>query len=165
MGKDKSSLPYSGTTLGQHVAEAVQCAAGSATFVGGTVSPESILDLYPGEGPLGGILTALRHATADWNLIVACDMPALTGDFLRTLVDAADSCTGDALVPLSPRGLEPLCAAYHRNALRGLYRAFERGERKIAMALEEIRVVTLPVPELAHFQNVNTPEEWAAYGR
>jgi molybdopterin-guanine dinucleotide biosynthesis protein A len=171
MGRDKALLPFRGGTLARAVAGAVEDAAGSVHLVGSAPRHELlgygiVPDIYPGEGPLGGILTALQHSPADWTLIVACDMPGLTGGFLRRLLEAADECGGDALVPAGPSGRpEPLCAAYHRQSRQGLYTAFVRGVRKIATALEEVRAVAWPVPEVSYFQNVNTPEEWARYDR
>jgi molybdopterin-guanine dinucleotide biosynthesis protein A len=166
MGRNKALLPFHGSTLAQSVAEAVRAAAGTVSLVGNISFRHDVPDLYPGEGPLGGILTGLQHSTADWNLIVACDMPLLSGEFLGQLLDAAECCDGDALVPIGPSGrLEPLCAVYHRRCLQGLQAAFERGVRKIATALEEVRTVTWPVAELSCFQNVNTPEDWAPYER
>ena len=171
MGRDKALLPFHGRTLAEVVAGAVSAAAGPTALVGGSrrMAPVEfgfVPDLYPGEGPLGGILTALQHSRADWNLIVACDMPGLKVDFLRQLLDAADCREGDALVPAGPSGLlEPLCAAYHRRSRQGLHAAFARGVRKIAAALEEVRTVRWPVPEMSYFHNVNTPEDWAAYDR
>lgn len=171
MGRNKALLPYHGTTLAAYVVEAVRGAAGGVSVVGsvrrhGGFRCGVVPDIYPGQGPLGGILTVLQQSRADWNLIVACDMPELKVDFLRQLLDLAERSECDAMVPLGPSGrLEPLCAAYHRNSRQGLYSAFARGVRKIATALEEVRTVTWPVPELSCFQNVNTPEEWAPYER
>jgi len=172
MGRNKALLPYHGTTLAQSVAEVVRAAAGSAAMVGGLPRVASagigfVADLYPGEGPLGGILSALADSKADWNLVVACDMPGLRVDFLHRLLDRAESGASDAVIPAGPSGQwEPLCAAYHRNGRRGLEAAFRRGIRKLAVALAEIRAETWQVPEeLSCFQNVNTPEDWAAYER
>ena len=125
----------------------------------------AIPDLYPGEGPLGGILTALRHTRADWNLIVACDMPELTPGFLAELLDAADAPMPTPLLPAGPSGRpEPLCAVYHRRCLasprRGLRARRPQGRGRPG---ETSPRRAYPVAEVAHFQNVNTPEDWAGY--
>ncbi len=107
MGRDKARMPYRGETLAEWIARAVKTAAGSATLVG-NAQPGGIPDLYPGEGPLGGILTALRHTSADWNLIVACDMPEVSAEFLGDLLAAAERSGADALLPRGPLGkVEP----------------------------------------------------------
>jgi molybdopterin-guanine dinucleotide biosynthesis protein A len=172
MGTDKALLPFRGSLLGRSLAGLVERAAGGVVLVG---NPQlatlfgypAIPDLYPGEGPLGGILTALEHTAADWNLLVACDMPGLSAEFLAGLLDAAVRSGAGALLPSGPGGrLEPLCAVYHRRLLAPLGRAFARGVRKIATALEEdagVAVCRWPVKEAGVFQNVNTPEDWAPW--
>jgi molybdopterin-guanine dinucleotide biosynthesis protein A len=171
MGRDKALLPFRGSTLAQAIAAAVETAAGNVSLVGsplrhGHVGHRIVPDIYPGEGPLGGILTALAGSTADWNLIVACDMPGLSAGFLRQLLDAARHADTDVLVPTGPSGcMEPLCAVYHRRSRQGLDTAFAAGVRKVAAALEEVRTAPWYVPEVVYFQNVNTPENWALYGR
>ena len=167
MGRDKALLPFHGATLAEAVAAIVRDAAGAVRFVGAAAGDAAIPDLYPGEGPLGGILSALRETPADWNLIVACDMPGLKVEFLRRLLNDAEASGSDAVVPSGPDGrLEPLCAAYHRRCYQPLLRAFESGVRKIVAGLAEVPVKISPCPaELACFQNVNTPEDWAPYER
>ena len=169
MGRDKALLPYRGGSLVESVARAVELAAGSVVLVGnpdtyGGLGFPVIPDAHPGEGPLGGILTALANTTADWNLIVACDMPELSAEFLRALLEAAAGCGRDALVPRGPSGiLEPLCAVYHRRSCEGLEAAFAGGIRKVTAAFAHLRIAAWPVPEMMPFQNINTPEDWAAY--
>jgi molybdopterin-guanine dinucleotide biosynthesis protein A len=168
MGRDKAGLRYQGGTLAGAVARAVESAAGSAILIG---NPElgGIADLYPGEGPLGGILTALQHTSAEWNLIVACDMPEITPVFLRGLLDHANEAEAqhggcDVLLPYSPNGRpEPLCAVYRRSVRETVERHFTQGVRKVTAALEGVAVVRLDVAEALSFQNVNTPEDWAVY--
>jgi molybdopterin-guanine dinucleotide biosynthesis protein A len=166
MGRDKALLPFRGGALAESVARAVEMAAGTVVIVGRTelAGYAAIADLYPGEGPLGGIVTALRNSRADWNLIAACDMPALTPGFLAELLDAAEEADVDALLPVGPSGdPEPLCAVYHRRALRAIGEAFEGGIRKVTEALEGLDAAGYPVAEIKQFQNVNTPEDWAGY--
>jgi molybdenum cofactor guanylyltransferase len=168
MGEDKALLPFHGAPLARAVAALVERATGSATLVGRPeVAPlvgyPAIPDRYPGEGPLGGILTALAHTAADWNLIVACDMPALSLDFLAMLVDRAAQSEAGVLLPVGPGGRpEPLCGVYRRRAYGPLERMFARGIRRVVGAIEEsgIEVCRWPVAEAGVFQNVNTPEDW-----
>jgi molybdopterin-guanine dinucleotide biosynthesis protein A len=162
MGRDKASLPFRDTTLSEWVARQVAEAAGSVTLVGD--SQRGIADLYPGEGPLGGILTALEHSRSEWNLILACDMPCAEAPFLRRLLGAARESGADALLPRGPGGLvEPLCAVYRRSALEPVARRFAAGTRKITTALEGLAVSMLDVQEVTPFQNLNTPEDWIAH--
>jgi molybdopterin-guanine dinucleotide biosynthesis protein A len=170
MGRDKALLPFRGGLLAESVAHAVRLAAGSAVLVGdpkvyARLALPAIADLYPGEGPLGGILTALGHTPADWNVVTACDMPEITPGFLTALIEAAERSDADALVPTGLSGRpEPLCAVYHRRARQGLEAAFADGVRAVAAALPRVRTTLFPVSELSLFQNVNTPEEWATHG-
>jgi molybdenum cofactor guanylyltransferase len=171
MGRDKALLPFRGGVLAQAIAKEVQAAAGHAAFVGsparGVPSGFGMVpDKYPGEGPLGGILTALQNTSAHWNLIVACDMPNVSAAFLRQLLDAAEAWDVDALLPAGPsHQLEPLCAVYHRRARQALDAAFSSGQRKVIAALEGLPVAVLLVAEPAPLQNVNTPADWATYAR
>jgi len=173
MGRDKALLRMQGVPLGQQVARLVAAAAGSAVLVGnpehyGALGYPVVPDLYPGEGPLGGILTALAHTSADWNLVTACDMPGLTETILRGLLDDAGKIQADILLPVGPSGrLEVLCGVYRKTAYRVLDAAFSAGVRKVATAASTVpglRTIPFKVSEVLIFQNVNTPEEWAEYG-
>jgi molybdopterin-guanine dinucleotide biosynthesis protein A len=169
MGRNKALLSFRGGALVVHVASAVEAAAGSVTLIGDPgqyagLGYPVIPDRSPGNGPAGGIETALRHTAAEWNLVVACDMPALTADFLRELLDAAESSKADAVLSAGPTGrLEPLCAAYHRRCAPAIGRAVESGVRKVTDALAGLHVVTWKVEDSGCLENLNTPEEWARY--
>jgi molybdopterin-guanine dinucleotide biosynthesis protein A len=171
MGRDKALLPCRGELLVQAVAGVVAEAAVSAVLVGdperyGGLGYPVIPDETPGEGPLGGIMTALRHTRADLNLVTACDMPALSAGFLGGLLAAAEANGAAATLPAGPSGrLEPLCAVYRRDALRHIEAAFHGGIRKVTAALEGLPLEVYSIAEVEPFQNVNTPEEWAGYVR
>ena len=97
MGRDKALLPIEGSLLVERTAERVRAAAGSVTLIGAParyahlglpVLPDLVEDGGPG-GPICGLHTALKTTRADWNLVVACDMPGLTAGFLSDLLAAA----------------------------------------------------------------------------
>jgi molybdopterin-guanine dinucleotide biosynthesis protein A len=169
MGRDKALLPYHGVTLVEHVAAQVAAAADTAALVGPAerygfaglpIIPDSISDF----GPVAGIHAALQASSADWNLIVACDMPSVTAAFLRLLLEAAEQCGGGCLIPLSPAGRpEPLCAAYHRDCLAGIASALRENVRKVTDAVSRLRVRAWPVSDGAWFENLNTPEDLAIH--
>src|SRR5579862_3839386 len=93
MGRDKALLPYRGAPLIAHVAGTVEKVLDDSGHVAIVGAPDRyrdlgyrvLADLFPGCGPLGGIVTALSLAESDWNLIVACDMPNLDPADLRKL--------------------------------------------------------------------------------
>ena len=169
MGRPKALLPFEGAPLGRALARVVERAAGSVVLVGTPEIAEAIgypaiADRYPGEGPLGGILTALEHSGSDFNLVVACDMPALTVEFLASLMEAAGLRDADVLLPVGAANRpEPLCAVYHRRSLGRLAAVFADGQRKIMTALSGLNVMHWPVADTEVFQNVNTPEDWAPW--
>jgi molybdenum cofactor guanylyltransferase len=169
MGRDKALLPFRGGALAAHVAATVAAAAGSVTLIGdprkyGHLGYPVLPDRTPGAGPVGGIESALSYTDADWNLVLACDMPAVSGAFLRGLLDAAERAGADALVPAGRSGrLEPLSAVYHRRCLATLRSALEAGIRKVTEALAGLEVARWTVDDAACFENLNTPKEWACY--
>jgi molybdopterin-guanine dinucleotide biosynthesis protein A len=166
MGRDKACLPFLGKTLVEHVGACVEEAAGSVTLVGAPERYKSLrfpllADTHAGFGPLGAIHTALGASPAEWNLIVACDMPEVSADFLRRLRAAAEHGGGDCLIPAGPSGrLEPLCAAYRTACFGAIGAALDRGVRKVTDGLAGLRVETWDVAASHWFSNVNTPEEW-----
>ncbi len=123
-----------------------------------------LADRRTGAGPLAGIQTALDASPADWNLIVACDMPGISVPFLRSLMAAAQSSDADCLLPAGPSGLpEPLCAVYHSRCLDVIGAALDRNVRKVTDGLAGLRIANWSVAESGWFRNVNTPEEWTQY--
>lgn len=155
-----------------HVAEKVARAADSVTLVG---APERyshlpyrlIPDQMHDFGPVAGIVAALEDSAAEWNLVVACDMPRLRVDFLDLLLRRAATCGREALVPLSSDGREqPLCAVYSKSLAGPFRQAQQRGEAKVTRALGGMSVHYLLPPEYSRidpsgevFLNVNTPAD------
>ncbi len=178
MGVDKGLLEIAGVPMIVRAARLVELAVGAPAVVVGTpekyhgLGLRAIADDWPGCGPLGGIATALRASQADWNLVVACDLPYLTRDWLEYLVLRARDAAEEAVVAMNltaanKRGAEPLCAMYHRGSELEIRRALERGVRKVTDGLAELRVELIEPAKWKGFdsdgflfKNVNTPVDY-----
>lgn len=109
---------------------------------------ETIADRWPGEGPLGGILTALldsgaKTGAASWNLILSCDMPFLTTEWLTFLAQRALQSRAQIVLPRSSKGMEPLGACWRTDAAESILAAFNAGTRKITDSLRDVTVEVL----------------------
>ena len=166
MGSDKALLPLEGRALAQHVADVVASVANPVCLVGahaayGMLGLPTIADAISDRGPLSGIETALLSPfAAEWNLIVACDMPRLNPGLLRELVETTEPGI-DCVVPRTASGkLEPLCAIYKRSCGPLITRALSNGNRRVVDVVAMLQAKFWPVHDAGPFQNVNTALEW-----
>ncbi len=123
-------------------------------------------DVYPEQGPLGGIHAALSQTATDLNLMVAVDMPFLQPDFLRFLIARARTTNAMAVVPRTTNGLQPLCSIYRRSFAETAERALREGRNKITLLFSEVQTRVIELDELERngfaeemFRNLNTPED------
>jgi len=177
MGRDKALLEYQGSTLAGRIAERVRGAARNVTLIGPPdryreLGYTVIADRVPGCGPMGGVFTALASTHAEWNLIVACDMPLVTAELFEELFGDAESgpSTADCIVPAfcEPKGsadgsrIQPLCAVYHRRCAAAARRAIDRKILKMHDFVSTLRLRKHPVADPAPLSNINTAAEWSS---
>ncbi|MDX2194637.1 MAG: molybdenum cofactor guanylyltransferase [Gemmatimonadales bacterium] len=124
-----------------------------------------VADRRPGEGTLGGLLTAVLEAPAPV-VVVAWDMPFVPASLLRALGDGLAA--HDCVLPESDgrRGVEPLCAGYGPACAGPMADALDRGDRRAIAFHPSVDVGILRVPEVARhgdpptlFFNVNTADD------
>jgi molybdopterin-guanine dinucleotide biosynthesis protein A len=141
-GQDKARVRLGGEMMLTRTCRLVREVSASVSVVADRESRYAdsdvsvVEDLWPGEGPLGGILTSLL-ATAeidggrDWNFIVSCDMPFLTREWLKFLIGRALASPAQVVLAHSAAGPEPLCACWRTDTAETLRAALERGVRKV----------------------------------
>jgi molybdenum cofactor guanylyltransferase len=127
----------------------------------------AVVDRMPGTGTLGAIYTALSASTGELTLIVACDLPFLSGPFLAHVAAAATRDV-DVVIPRTADGYQPLCALYARRSITLIRRRIEAGQLKVLDLLTDVRVREVGASEIAPYDpdgtlffNVNTPEDYA----
>lgn len=163
MGSDKATFAVDGVAMANRVARAAtEAGAAEVLLVGGTQARAKSLegtwkkDGWPGEGPLGGVITALKSATNDTVVVLSCDMPFITPAVIQSLVRGVED--AQASVGRTDR-LNWLCAAWSRTeCLQPLQSVWKRNERAVHRAAVLLDVVEVPVPAVA-VRNINTPED------
>jgi molybdopterin-guanine dinucleotide biosynthesis protein A len=153
MGRDKGLLDFGGVPLIVHTARLIEPLVAEITVVGSprryaklglrVIADEVHAQSRPDGsryGPLAGIATALGATRSPWNLILACDMPYLSAEWLDWLLSRALRSRGEAIVPRTERGIEPLAAVYRRECGVKLAAVLSRGVRKVSAAIEELGV-------------------------
>ncbi|MEI7639694.1 MAG: molybdenum cofactor guanylyltransferase [Syntrophus sp. (in: bacteria)] len=125
-----------------------------------------VTDLVKHKGPLMGIYTGLFYATSDPVFFAACDMPFLSAEFIRYLLE--QSRDADIVVPETADGFQPLHAVYSKSCMGTIQRLLMQDKLKVTgfykgMKLKAIGPdAILPFdPGGRIFRNVNTPEEYA----
>jgi molybdopterin-guanine dinucleotide biosynthesis protein A len=119
----------------------------------------TISDRWEGQGPLAGIITGLltteqSGAVAEWNLIVGCDMPFLTREWLSYLAQRAFASDAEVVTPRSAQGLEPLCACWRTGAAAKLQSVFDVGVRKITEAMKSLKMEIVDEADWKRFDSV-----------
>lgn len=172
MGRAKALLPFAGVPLVLRVAKLAEAVADAPVLVGPAENYkefgfQAIVDERPNLGPLGGIVTALGATKHQWNLILGCDLPFLTREWLEFLVARAANSSADVVIPVNDRGYEPLCAMYRKQAQRAIGAALGRGVRKITDGLADLALARIEPAEWKAFdrqgrlfKNINTPADY-----
>jgi molybdopterin-guanine dinucleotide biosynthesis protein A len=184
MGRTKALVDVDGRPMARRVADALSAGGcDPVVIVGGDPAELGVLglpvvdDLHPGEGPLGGVLTALALLTdrddtfadeagvaggdaggagGDAVLVAACDLPWLSSVTVAELL-AASARRPDAQVVMAHGDRrEPALAIWRTSAHDPLRLAFDEGERALYRAVRSVSAVDVDVAPAA-LRNVNTP--------
>jgi molybdopterin-guanine dinucleotide biosynthesis protein A len=170
MGREKAMLELGGRTLLERALELALTVAAEAMVVGSRGEFERygrlLEDVYPEQGPLGGIHAALWASPTDLNLILAVDTPFLEARFLEFLIAQARESGAVVAVPRTRDGFHPLAAVYRRAFRETAERALAEGRNKIDALFAEVETRVLEEEELRQlafapviFENLNTPED------
>lgn len=176
-GRDKALAEIGGKPMVLRMCELLSNVLGEVSVIAAPqkytgIGLQIVEDRWPGEGPLGGIITALWTTAAkspapEWNIILSCDMPFLTVRWMEFLAGRAARSEAQVVVPKSTYGLEPLCACWRTATAGILQEAFEGGVRKVTEALKRVTTEVLDEAEWKRFDsegrlfwNMNTPADY-----
>ncbi|UCD24160.1 MAG: molybdenum cofactor guanylyltransferase [Gemmatimonadota bacterium] len=174
-GKPKGLEQVGGTRILDRVIRAVKEATGDAPLLVANAEDASewrpdlkvMRDAIRGCGSLGGIYTAVS-AGEGHALVVAWDMPFVSADLLKALVNRSGSF--DAVLPErridDEVSLEPLCAVYGPNCLAPIRSQLVKEDFRVQGFLGAVKAGKIPCDSVQAFGdpatlffNVNTPDD------
>ncbi len=167
MGSDKGLVEFSRKKMIEHVLGNVKSVINEILIVSNNHEYKSFgcpvfEDINKNCGPLGGIHAGLSYSKTEWNLIVGCDMPFITPEFISFLI--SNISTADAVIPVHNGNNEPLCGLYHKSSLTKLESLLLKQELKMQNVLKILETKFIEVPDDIFdadliFKNINSPED------
>ncbi len=151
LGHDKAFVEVGGMTLVERAVRTLET-LGLQVYVvcgskdqAGRIKHPWILDRTPGQGPLMGICSALRHSDQRHNCLHCCDMPLVPPALFRRLWSLKSRF--DVVVPADLEGrIQPICGIYSRDCLGILEEHLGSNVLSILDVLKSPRVKVKTVP-------------------
>jgi molybdopterin-guanine dinucleotide biosynthesis protein A len=170
MGMDKATLRIAGEPLWSRQLRLLRELHPESLLVSARTPPAwcppdipVALDAEPSRGPLSGVAAALAPMRTSHLLVLAVDLPRMTTEYLRQILERARP--GCGVVPVRAGRFEPLCAVYPAEAapiadaaLKGDDASLQTFVRRL---LAEGKIQEMPVPpgQSGLFQNWNAPPD------
>jgi molybdenum cofactor guanylyltransferase len=120
MGSDKAFIEFQGKSLIEYPINLLQQFCNEIIISANSQEYQRfgfklIHDNFPGCGPIGGVFSSLKHSSNDWNLVLGCDTPYISGDVLTRLIGYIDNY--NCIISIHYNLKEPLVALYNKNSL------------------------------------------------
>jgi len=165
MGRDKALIEVGANSMVEHVCSVLDAAGctpivlvgGDRSRLAAATGREVLADTWPGEGPLGGVIDAVRWFAGrgvEAVVVAACDLPDLTVEAVRAVAGGPG-----ATVAVAGRR-HPSLARWPLAAVGQLEALFGVGVRALHEALDALDAGDVAV-DAAALRNVNRPADLA----
>ena len=163
MGRDKYALPYNNQPMYMPALNILNSCCSETLISSNVFYPEFenykiITDEIPNIGPMGGIYTCIKVSKNPYNLVLACDMPLVTGRLMSKLLEIENDF--DAYIPVLNEQIEPLYAIYNKSILPILENKIKSNEYSLFKMLKQLNVCYVQVSmDEYELKNINFPTE------
>ncbi len=160
-GSDKALADFGDRSVGSRILDALRAGGADPVMAvggtaGATLAIPTIGDLRPGDGPLGGLATALLWAKTGSVIVVPCDLPLLKADHVAALI--ASSSPGRATVATVDGEPQISLALWPAEAGRAILKLVDGGTRRFRAALDVVEWSGVEMPAAA-VRDADTPED------
>jgi molybdenum cofactor guanylyltransferase len=126
---------------------------------------KTVKDYFPGKGPLAGIHAGLAASPYAVNVVAACDMPFVSAELARALIEKSDHY--DAVIPVIGGKQQPLFAVYKKTLIDVIEEKIKNDKLRMKDLLNAVNVLYVTEQELKVedsferiFFNMNHPHEY-----
>jgi molybdopterin-guanine dinucleotide biosynthesis protein A len=171
MGRPKALIVVDGETLIERTVQLAKRQTDRVVLLGAAPFelPDSVADLpiLPdspgGVGPIGGLAALLKECAGRSGMLLACDLPRLSGPLLLRLIGGIGDDV-DAVAFVAGPGSddwEPCCAVYMASALPAVEAQIARQDCSLQSLLRNLRTraIALSEKDRSLLANVNTPAD------
>jgi len=164
---DKTLVPLLGQPLVSYTAEALAPQVGELLLASGrdaepyaALGYRVVADTHPGDGPLGGVASALASVESDWILVHPGDTPFPDHGLVARLGPVAD--VRGLAVPRTGDQRQHLVLLMSRAVADQLAAFYESGGRAVREWLDDLAAQSVDLSDVAEsFFNINTPDDLA----
>ncbi|WP_430815051.1 molybdenum cofactor guanylyltransferase [Carboxylicivirga sp. RSCT41] len=163
MGQDKGLLEYKGRALIEYSIDALKPLCTEIIISSNNPEYEQyglrvIADVHEKTGPIGGLYASICEAKTDDILVCPCDMPFITPDVFRKILDEkADSVA--AIIKSSSDKLYPTLGYYNKSCLPLILQQIEHQNYKLQWLLKELKAKAISIADPKQLLNFNYPED------
>ncbi|NPA52325.1 MAG: molybdenum cofactor guanylyltransferase [Aquificae bacterium] len=178
MGKDKAFLTFKDKTFLRWILEALEKQCNQIIIVGNKekelykkqtegikTSIEVIKDIYPYQGPLNGIVSALEFIPYKHTFIASCDTPLINHKLIPFFYEKIDNY--EAVIPVVKNRYQPLNTLYKTDALYKAKEIFIHGNRSMFSFINRLNLQYIPEEEITNldkhlytYWSINTPKDY-----
>lgn len=171
MGTNKSLLTIDNQPIIQKISEELKQCNDEVIVVSNQhetydfLGVKQVSDRYIDKGPLAGLETALYHVNADVYMFAACDMPFISSEVYKFLLQQLAHY--DAVVPIYNNQMHPLAGIYKKSVLPQIQSQIEKNNLKVMGFFAYVNVIYVRdfgnlSDELLqkHFFNMNYPAQY-----
>ncbi|MEH6536145.1 MAG: molybdenum cofactor guanylyltransferase [Psychroserpens sp.] len=168
MGTDKGLLLLNDKAFVQYSIDALKKLVSEIIIVSDNPNYDAfglkrINDITKNAGPVAGICSGLEATSTEYNLILSCDIPLITSDLLKKLIESIDD-TSEVIQIESNGKTMPLIALYKKQCKDKFYDFLKNDERRLRIAVKAFKSknIVLEKENEMFTMNVNTQNELKA---
>jgi len=173
VAKGMLSLPTGESMTGRIIAQISEAGIDPIVIIANDPQPYGscrcliLPDAVPGQGPLGGIATALAHFQASHGavLFMPCDLPGIATSHIDALCEAFERGGEPIVAARTGRSMwHPLCAVVAVGQRRAIEQsAIQPESRRVRDVWRELGAQVVDFSDAKAFFNVNSPDQMAKW--